>query len=418
MGAELEVHRSLHLPDRSLFGPSGVFRKVMVEVRLSGSSGARALLLAFVVSLFVPGFASAQESDEERLKAMHGRLLQAHRDAAVDTWMALESREFVSVNGGRVSFPSAEARREGREAYLESATFAAYRDLREPVVRVSEDGTLGWLVAEVEVRGSRREADGSRAEFHDVWAWVELYEKTSEGWKMVGNAANRRDAPPPAQTPAEEAIRRGRAFLGTPERLDGIRTLDVLAACRGPNGPFTTRVLSHRNGDMVFRQSYEDAPGFLAGIRGGRAWQVADSGEVETVSRESAAFLRSHEFLTITLMPMTRLEDPRIRDVGVFRGTVARAVELTDAAGNPFLVHYALEEGRPLGFTVTNPTSDGPPLIEVELADWREREGLRLPGGLTIHHGDQVWRYEFTRVRMNSLDDGDFDPEALVARDP
>ena len=59
------------------------------------------------------------------------------------------------------------------------------------MIRVSVDGTLGWVIAEVEVKGVET-ANGENTPFHDIWAWVELYEKVNGQWKMVGNASNRR----------------------------------------------------------------------------------------------------------------------------------------------------------------------------------------------------------------------------------
>jgi hypothetical protein len=135
--------------------------------------------------------ASAREAEAELL-ALHAALIEAHLEGDIDSWMAIEATAYVSVNGGRVSFPTVADRRSGRSAYLDSTTFEVYRDLRDPIVRVSEDGTLGWVIAEVEVRGETEAVDGGTTSFHDVWAWVELYERTPSGWVMAGNASNRR----------------------------------------------------------------------------------------------------------------------------------------------------------------------------------------------------------------------------------
>lgn len=148
-----------------------------------------------VVLLVLPGWAAAQsvEADEDHLRRLHHQLLQAHLEGDVEAWMAIEADSgYVSVNGGYVRFPSAAARREGRAAYLREATFSVYRDLREPLVRLSTDGTLGWLIVEVEVQGTLPDSTGAPAPFHDVWAWVELYQKTEAGWRLVGNASNKR----------------------------------------------------------------------------------------------------------------------------------------------------------------------------------------------------------------------------------
>ncbi len=126
------------------------------------------------------------------LEAMHASVLEAHRRGDIDAWMAHEADTVVSANRGVISFPTAEERRSRRERYLSATTFDVYRDLRPPIVMVSEDGTLGWVIAEVEIKGTTASEGGGRTPVEGVWAWIELYEKRDGVWKAVGNVSNRR----------------------------------------------------------------------------------------------------------------------------------------------------------------------------------------------------------------------------------
>lgn len=150
---------------------------------------------AMWILLLAPvGLSGMQQSpDELELLEIHEAILDSHRRGDVERWMALGTDDYMSVNGGRVTFPSSEDRRQMRARYLASTTFTMYRDLRPPVVRVSDDGSLGWLAAEVEVRGVSRGQGGEETPIHSVWAWVELYEKGPTGWQVVGNASNLRE---------------------------------------------------------------------------------------------------------------------------------------------------------------------------------------------------------------------------------
>ena len=120
----------------------------------------RAVLALALMPVGLSG--ARQNADEAELLRMHETVMEAHRQGDVEPWMALEAEEYVSVNGGRVTFPSIADRRQMREPYLASTTFSMYRDLRVPVVRVSDDGSLGWLIAEVEVRGIQQGQGGAR----------------------------------------------------------------------------------------------------------------------------------------------------------------------------------------------------------------------------------------------------------------
>ena len=152
-----------------------------------------ALFIAAALSGHAPEAAVAQTAaDEAEIRRIHLEVIRAHVENLPDLWMSLESAEYISVNGGRISFPPASDRLAGRRSYLDAATFTRYEDLREPIVRISDDGTLAWLAAEVAVSGTVVGADGEPEPFDDVWAWIELYERGPEGWRIVGNASNRR----------------------------------------------------------------------------------------------------------------------------------------------------------------------------------------------------------------------------------
>ena len=135
---------------------------------------------------------SSSDADTARLLAMHEEVLEAHRTGDVGAWLALEADEYVSANNGTVTFPTKADREANRTPYLAATTFLVYQDVRRPVVRVSADGTLGWLIAEVEVRGTQVIEDGGSTRIEAVWAWIELYRKDAGEWRLVGNVSNRR----------------------------------------------------------------------------------------------------------------------------------------------------------------------------------------------------------------------------------
>lgn len=155
------------------------------------------MLLVAALLAFAPMDTNAQTMDgpataELEMRRMHARIIAAHLERSVDDWMALEADTLLSVNGGEMTFPVAADRRAQRAAYFASTTFTSYRDLKEPVVRVAGDASLGWLAAEVEVIGTRRGEDGRESAVRDIFAWVELYARAGNAWKLVGIASNRR----------------------------------------------------------------------------------------------------------------------------------------------------------------------------------------------------------------------------------
>jgi hypothetical protein len=125
-------------------------------------------------------------ADEQALLRLHEAGLKAHLDSDVDALLAPQSDDFVLMNRGEISSPSKAERRQFLGPYLEATTFEFYRDAVKPVVKVSRDGSLGWVIAQVEARGAN--ATGRSLQF--VVAWIELYEKRSGEWVAIGNASS------------------------------------------------------------------------------------------------------------------------------------------------------------------------------------------------------------------------------------
>jgi hypothetical protein len=128
--------------------------------------------------------------DAETLAALHAKVIEAHRANDVEMLLEDESEDYVVASRGEISGPSIAERRERLGSYLGRTTFREYRDLVEPVVRVSADGTLGWVVVQVHVEGEQRGSDGEVSPLEFTSAWIELYEKRDGRWLRVGNVSN------------------------------------------------------------------------------------------------------------------------------------------------------------------------------------------------------------------------------------
>jgi hypothetical protein len=132
----------------------------------------------------------SQQTDIEQLLAMHQQVIEAHFHKDVEGWLAMETADYVSANRGQISYPSKEERATGRAPYLQATEFSEYRDLVSPLVKVSDDGTLGWLICQVQASGVQTHPDGEEVSFTWVSAWIELYEKRDGHWLCSGNVSN------------------------------------------------------------------------------------------------------------------------------------------------------------------------------------------------------------------------------------
>lgn len=133
---------------------------------------------------------STAKDDEAALLALHRDGIEAHLQSDVDRLLAPESDDYVLVNRGVVSHPDKASRAASLGPYLRSVRFERYADAIEPIVKVSPDGRLGWVVAQVEVKGVARAQEGAEEPLELVSAWIELYEKRGDRWYRTGNVSN------------------------------------------------------------------------------------------------------------------------------------------------------------------------------------------------------------------------------------
>lgn len=147
---------------------------------------------------------------EKELLALHAAVLKAHLDSNVKAWLATESDDYVVANRGEITHPTMADREKRLGEYLGRTRFHEYRDLVPPVIRVSRDGSLGWVIAQVTASGIQRTEDGTERPIEFVSAWIELYEKQGNRWVRTGNVSNFKEpaAPrPPNPEPAATRLR-------------------------------------------------------------------------------------------------------------------------------------------------------------------------------------------------------------------
>ena len=129
-------------------------------------------------------------ADTQELLRLHEQAMQAHRDSSIDMLLAAEGEEYVVVSRGEVSRPGLADRRKFLGPYLAATRFSVYRDQVPPIAKVSSDGTLGWVIAQVEAKGEQKGGATRTHNVEFVSAWIELYEKKDGRWARVGNVSN------------------------------------------------------------------------------------------------------------------------------------------------------------------------------------------------------------------------------------
>ncbi|MFY9608464.1 MAG: hypothetical protein WAU45_07605 [Blastocatellia bacterium] len=134
--------------------------------------------------------AAPVRNDLDALRALHEKVIVAHRQSNVELLLEDEAADYVVANRGEITRPSLDERRVLLGSYLGRTTFQEYRDVTEPVVRVSGEGTSGWVIVQVQASGVQTTPPGQKQPLEFVSAWIELYEKRDGRWLRVGNVSN------------------------------------------------------------------------------------------------------------------------------------------------------------------------------------------------------------------------------------
>ena len=125
----------------------------------------------------------------EKLLQRYRDGLRAHIELNADFLADGNGDEFLSASAGKISRPTRESTRKFFKSYFEGATYHEYADLEPPIVRISDDGSMGWVMNRIRVRRTTKKPDGKEEESSFVYAGLMIYERRGDEWVRVANAS-------------------------------------------------------------------------------------------------------------------------------------------------------------------------------------------------------------------------------------
>lgn len=93
--------------------------------------------------------------------------------------------DFTSIAGGKITKPTREASLTRFQNYLNNSTFIEWDDITPPVIKVSDDATLGYVLVHKKVRLLAKKENGTQTEETEIFAWIETYRKIKGEWKLT-----------------------------------------------------------------------------------------------------------------------------------------------------------------------------------------------------------------------------------------
>jgi hypothetical protein len=125
------------------------------------------------------------EADRVELLRMHRLGRVAHLEKRADLLVAPFADSFLNISHGTVALRSPAESRARFQAYFDRVAFQEWEDLAPPLIRISPDGQMAYVVVQKSVRLTAPDSAGVRQPEHTIYAWVELYEKRHGKWTLM-----------------------------------------------------------------------------------------------------------------------------------------------------------------------------------------------------------------------------------------
>lgn len=132
--------------------------------------------------------ASDKEADKKQILELHEKQRDFHFNKMHTNLVAQMSDSFISVNRGKLSFPTKNEMEERFGNYFNTVEFEKWDDVTEPLIILSEDGSLANVFVDKEVVVTYTK-DNQTMEETTRFAWIAVYMKLDDEWKLHAMAS-------------------------------------------------------------------------------------------------------------------------------------------------------------------------------------------------------------------------------------
>jgi hypothetical protein len=124
------------------------------------------------------------EAEKKEILRLEALQRQYHFTKNAGDFVKLFSREFISINKGKISKPTQEENSQRFEAYFKAVEFIKWDNKAEPLVRFSADGSLAYVAVDKLVILQEPGPEGKLLTDTTEFAWLTIYKKEGSSWKI------------------------------------------------------------------------------------------------------------------------------------------------------------------------------------------------------------------------------------------
>jgi hypothetical protein len=129
------------------------------------------------------------EKEKAELLRLHKSDREAHFKTDVDLLQESAPEEFIAVSDGKIHLTTKSDERKRFAEYFKGAKYYEWDDVEEPIVRISKDGSMAWMITRIRVRRTQKDAAGKEQEQKFIYAGIMTYEKRDGKWMRVANVS-------------------------------------------------------------------------------------------------------------------------------------------------------------------------------------------------------------------------------------
>jgi len=343
------------------------------------------------------------EAEKAKIQAQIDLIGEAHFAKNAAQFYAPNADSFYDVRRGHVQKVNKADLIGGTQSYLDSMDFQELKRTHEPIIEISDDGTLASYIGAIVVKGY---LSGSPVFW--VVSWQSVLKKINNEWKIISTANT--ETPPEAN--ASVILQNVKEAIG---QMPDNGSINAMANCQGPIGEFKTLMFS-RQSDGRMEQSTNNGHVILKhGDSVSWTQNLASQKLNNTPDKLTKLFIKGHEFHWLSFRPEDRLSKPVFKEFIEFKGQSCFKIEFKDALDRSVYFYYAFDDYTPLGFD--NPTSSQEEMVTVSFANWKDLNGLKVFEKVIIEEGNDIWQYNFSDIKINSLKNEDFENKSGYIED-
>jgi hypothetical protein len=147
------------------------------------------MLILFVINVAQSQSTMSQEKEMAELLRLHKSDREAHFRTDVELLQGSAPDEFITVSDGKINRVTKSDERKHFADYFKDAKYYEWDDVEEPIIRVSKDGSMAWMITRIRVRRTQKNAKGVEREQKFIYAGIMTYEKRDGKWMRVANVS-------------------------------------------------------------------------------------------------------------------------------------------------------------------------------------------------------------------------------------